>query len=359
MKNFLTVCSGFLLLLIALPLVPSDFWLFRTFDYLLFQILLLLLTALAAWSILLKKRSGGWWIMTGLLVAAGMYGVYRIYHYLPGTGVEMEVAERRDQANDLTLLIANVYQHNNRTEDLIRLVQKHRPDLLLGLETDRKWCRALEPLHQDYPYRQEVPLENTYGMLLYSRLPLHNLQVHYLVQEDIPSIETEVALPSGRLVRFYGVHPRPPVPGESLWSTGKDKELILIGEQIRKLEPSYRPVVVAGDFNDVAWSFTTQLFRRVSGLLDARRGRGFFNTFPVNFPLLRFPLDQIFTSSHFELVEMQRLPSIGSDHFPLFIHLQSHQPFQQDQPAPKADSTDLEKAEEILDKEAPKQEEGR
>jgi endonuclease/exonuclease/phosphatase (EEP) superfamily protein YafD len=77
-----------------------------------------------------------------------------------------------------------------------------------------------------------------------------------------------------------------------------------------------------GDLNDVAWSHTTELFRKVSRLLDPRRGRGFYSTFSAHYWWLRFPLDYIFCSSDFGLVTMRRLPRFGSDHFAMFIQLQ-------------------------------------
>jgi hypothetical protein len=43
------------------------------------------------------------------------------------------------------------------------------------------------------------------------------------------------------------------------------------------------------------------------------------STFPVNFSLLRFPLDHIFLSPEFRLIDFRRGPDIGSDHFPVFL----------------------------------------
>ncbi|MCA1761159.1 MAG: endonuclease/exonuclease/phosphatase family protein, partial [Bacteroidales bacterium] len=115
---------------------------------------------------------------------------------------------------------------------------------------------------------------------------------------------------------FYGVHPEPPTPGSDTYE--RDTELLIIGKKIRE---SKNPTIVAGDLNDVGWSVTSKLFRKYSRLVDPREGRGLFNTYNVNVPLLRYPLDHIFYSSDFGLLTLEKLKDIGSDHFPLMIGL--------------------------------------
>jgi hypothetical protein len=83
--------------------------------------------------------------------------------------------------------------------------------------------------------------------------------------------------------------------------------------------------VVAGDLNDVAWSHTTRLFQRTSGLLDPRVGRGLYSTFHAAYPFLRWPLDHVFFSREFRLRRLERLPAFGSDHFPILVEV-SYEP---------------------------------
>jgi endonuclease/exonuclease/phosphatase (EEP) superfamily protein YafD len=137
------------------------------------------------------------------------------------------------------------------------------------------------------------------------------------------------------------LHPKPPVPDEALYSTAKDKELMKVA---LKIENYKDPCIVMGDLNDVAWSYVTELFRKVSGLLDPRRGRGFYSTFSANHWWMRFPLDYIFCSSHFGLISMHRMPHNGSDHFAMFIHLQYHEELKYKQEEPEADRKEKEDA---------------
>ena len=109
-----------------------------------------------------------------------------------------------------------------------------------------------------------------------------------------------------------------------------------------------QPAVVAGDLNDVAWSPTSELFLRVSGLLDPRIGRGFYNTFDANIPPLRFPLDHVFHSNCFKLVQLKRLAYVGSDHFPILIELCYEPQAPDEQPETQQRSGDAEDARDKL-----------
>jgi endonuclease/exonuclease/phosphatase (EEP) superfamily protein YafD len=247
------------------------------------------------------------------------------------------------------LLVCNVYQDNRKTEKCLRCIRENDPDIIILVETDSWWKSQLAPLEEIYPYRVLKPLDNTYGMLMYSRLELIDPEVKYLVEEDIPSIHTRVRLPSGDLFHLYSVHPEPPVPQENPRSTERDAELLIVAKQAKGCQ---LPVIVAGDLNDVAWSYTTELFMKVSGLLDPRRGRGFYNTFHAKYWFLRWPLDHVFCSRHFQLFNLKRLDAMGSDHFPILIELELDYKRQEENGREEmhADAEEQEVAEEKIDK---------
>jgi endonuclease/exonuclease/phosphatase (EEP) superfamily protein YafD len=207
---------------------------------------------------------------------------------------------------------------NRSADGLLRSIRFRRPDLVLVLEADRWWEQRLREIEAEYPHTVKQPQDNTYGMLLYSRRELLAPRVEFLIQADVPSIHAQVRLGSGDLCQVHALHPHPPSPLGRDTTTNRDAELLVVGNRVRH---SAGPALVAGDLNDVAWSRTTTLFQRVSGLLDPRKGRGMFNTYNARSALLRFPVDHVFHSHHFMVAELTRLPAFGSDHFPIFVVL--------------------------------------
>jgi endonuclease/exonuclease/phosphatase (EEP) superfamily protein YafD len=113
-----------------------------------------------------------------------------------------------------------------------------------------------------------------------------------------------------------------------------------------------RPAIVIGDLNDVAWSATTRLFQKTSGMLDPRVGRGMFSTFHAKHAWLRWPLDHIFISPEFTVASLARLGYFGSDHFPMYARLCYNPPAAAVQQAPEADPADREIAEDKIEKAA-------
>jgi endonuclease/exonuclease/phosphatase (EEP) superfamily protein YafD len=207
---------------------------------------------------------------------------------------------------------------NRHYDRFLQVVRETDPDVILAVEVDDRWLTQLQPLEHTYAYVVRQPQNNMYGMILLSRLKLIEPQVRFLVQSAIPSIHTEIELRNGVRIAFYGLHPPPPEPIRNQDATLRNAELVLVGRDSRQYQ---RPTVVAGDLNDVAWSHTTKLFLRLSGLLEPRVGRGLYKTFKANNPLFRIPLDHVFHSPCFTLVALRRLKHIGSDHFPICIDL--------------------------------------
>ncbi|SFH13177.1 endonuclease/exonuclease/phosphatase family protein [Methylobacterium gossipiicola] len=336
--------GGLLVLATLLPFLRSDAGFIRTFDFPRLQVAVAILPVIALLLAFARDASG--LVLAAALVACFAYQLTRIVPFTPLHAPQAvaaaEVTGREDRR--VSILVANVLQDNTDHDALLRLVTRHDPDLVLLLETDDRWRDALAPLRARYPHAVEQAQPNTYGLLFYAKLPLEDPRIRFLLEDDVPSIRTGVVLPSGDRFTFHGVHPRPPHPGHS--SAPRDAELVMVAHEVRK---TGGPAVVAGDLNDVAWSRTTTLFQKISGLLDPRIGRGLFPTFNANWPMLRWPLDHVFFSDDFLLGRLERLPHIGSDHFPILISLYRSEAAPKVQEAPRADAADLEAGREAIE----------
>lgn len=260
------------------------------------------------------------WILFALSLAALLHCLRLIYPYTRFSRKKsLTFKGETTRQQQLSLLSANVYMHNSNYNALLELVQDKNPDIILLLECDDKWLNAVDTqLRNTHPFSIRHPLPNTYGILFYSKYSLKEAKVQFLVEDDVPSVHTIIGVENGLKVQFFGLHPKPPTPGENYKSLARDAELVTIGRQAKA---SGLPCIVAGDLNDVAWSHTTRLFTRISGLLDPRVGRGFFNTFNAHWPLLRWPLDHFFLDYNFKVRSIERLENFGSDHFPIYIDL--------------------------------------
>lgn len=332
-----------IVLLTILPLSRVTHWTIRILDFPRLQILsisIILLIVILLFTDLQKPIT---WLLISLTTLCLSWHLWWILPYTFLWKKEV-ISCKNNRENTLSIITSNVLTPNKNAEALIQLVKNHQPDILITLESDLWWEQQLSVLESDMPFTIKCPLDNLYGMHLYSKLPLHDSEISFLVEKDVPSIHVCIEMMTGQQVRAHFLHPSPPSPTENSKSSERDAELIIVGKSAAK---SKLPTIVAGDLNDVAWSSTTQLFRKISGLLDPRVGRGIFNTFHVSYPFLRWPLDHLFHSKHFTLCSIKRLPSIGSDHFPLFTVLALNSEFNSQQEGLQKNSDDVDRSEVI------------
>jgi endonuclease/exonuclease/phosphatase (EEP) superfamily protein YafD len=236
--------------------------------------------------------------------------LWRILPFTPFWPKEVHQAANAS-APVIGMIVSNVGLENRNVEALADFIDAQAPDLVLLLGCDAWWLDQLKRKLVDYPHSVLHPRDDAYGMAFYSKLELVQPHVRFISGDESPSIHTGVRLKNGDLFRVHGLHPPPAAK-----YAAQNAELMVLG---RELTQDVLPCIVAGDINDVAWSSATRLFCSVSGLLDPRIGRGPLPTFPVNFSLLRFPLDHVFLSPEFRLIDFGRGHDIGSDHFPVFL----------------------------------------
>lgn len=330
------------------PFIRSANWFIRLGDFPRLQILIILVFSLVFHFLFVfnAKNYFDYFLSLSLIIAI-IYQAYCIYPFTFLHRKEVQKArEHDDDSTNFSLLIFNVLMENENHAQVVELIKNINADVVLLAEPNQRWADNLLELKEFYKYEVSHLLENHYGMMFFSKLDIHDTEIQFIIQEDIPSIHTQIKLKSGDNIAFHGVHPRPPVPEERGRSTERDGELLLVGKAVSE---SNLPCVVAGDMNDAAWSYSTKLFRRISGLLDPRIGRGFYNTFHAQYPIFRLPLDHVFHSHHFRLIKLERIKnSCGSDHFPVYVELSYEKSATAEQGKPVANPTENKEAKEII-----------
>ena len=312
MSTTLLVISIILLILHILPFIRNQHWVFRVPDFirpqLLFLQLLSLIVVLFYW-----KEIDLSIVITFILLFCIAYNCYvfvRFTKFWRSTTYKASI----NHSENIKVISVNVFQFNTEYHRLIELVRKEQPDILLTMESNQDWENALQELKDEYSNFKEIALENTYGMHFYTKLKVRSIQVHYFVSDDLPSLEVELKTEDGYRFIFFGVHPPPPSPTEEETSKERDGDLLSVAKRAKKQK---LPVVITGDFNTVAWSRVSVLFKKASGLIDARYGRGYLATFHAKYWFFRIPLDLLYHSADVFVEDLKILPSIGSDHFPM------------------------------------------
>lgn len=304
---------SFLLALITfLPLIDHSHWTIRILDFGKIQLLSIQLIIVCL-GILFLDFTYYSLSSTVLLVLSLGFNFFVLFRY--SRLVRKRNKDKSSKSSQsVSLLSVNVYQFNKSYHRFIDLVEEESPDFFLTIESNQDWENAMSGLELQYPYVHKVAKENTYGMHFYSKLKILAVNEHYFVANDIPSLEVDLQTNDGHLFSVFCVHPPPPSPTEEPTSKERDGELMSVAKRMTHLA---QPCLVIGDFNDVSWSKSSLLFKKISRLVDARIGRGVLSTFHARFWLLRFPLDLIYHSSDIYIQEISVLRDIGSDHLPL------------------------------------------
>ena len=163
------ILAGLVVFASVWGLLPLDHWWVRGVDFPRIQILVIGLVSFIGLLVLTPQWES--WNILLILALIGAVGL-QLRMVLPYTRLwkqEVRQALPIPDAVQLKLMVSNVLTPNDNTQALVSLVQQKQPDIYY-LESDQKWQQALSVIEPDYPYTVKVPLDNLYGMHLYSSL---------------------------------------------------------------------------------------------------------------------------------------------------------------------------------------------
>lgn len=293
------------------PMTGSHAWWIRGWDFPRVQI------AVAAFLVfLLAIPLSGWprWTILVAMAVCGLYQAWRIFPFTPLAGKEIAIQKQRD--DDIRAMAINVEMTNDDFAAVIRAIEDEDPDILFLMETNQAWVDALEKVLARYDTVLREPQENYYGLVFATRLKVREAETVQLTVEETPTVFATLEDRAGRVFRFVGLHPQPPVPGVD---TEERDAQTLYGARFARKTPE--PVIVMGDFNDACWADSAQLFKTAGEYVDVRAGRGLYASFHARHWWFRCPIDQLYLTEGVALTNFEIGPYVGSDHFPVIARV--------------------------------------
>jgi len=293
------------------PMTGSNRWWIRGWDFPRAQI-----AALAALTALIAVPLGGWigWLVLGVALICGAYQAWRIFPFTPLAPEDIAIQNQRD--DDVHCVAMNVEMINDDFEAVRQVVRDEDPDILFLMEMNQTWTDEMEEVLERYDTVVRIPQDNYYGLVWATRLKVRDVETVQLTIEKTPTLFAVMEDRSGRVFRFIGMHPKPPVPGVD--TEERDAQTLYAARFARETP---EPVVVMGDFNDAVWSDTAQLFKKAGEYVDVRAGRGFYSSFHARYWWFRCPIDQLYLTEGVALTRFEIGPYVGSDHFPVIAHV--------------------------------------
>jgi len=229
------------------------------------------------------------------------------------------------EPGNFRLLIANVNTQNQNYDAVLTFAQQTDPDLALFMEVDDRWVEQLNALTTTLPHFSGRADPYNFGIVLYSRQPLANVELVDFSADSTPSLITTLTV-NDQPLTLVGTHPLPPVKPTFFHS--RNRQLDLLGQYLQTVEP---PQIVIGDLNITMWSPYYQRFIRQTGLKNARDGFGILPSWPTrttyrSMPdwmtgLLAIPIDHGLLSPELTVTDVRVGPNVGSDHRPVVIDL--------------------------------------
>ncbi|WP_269537653.1 endonuclease/exonuclease/phosphatase family protein [Cerasicoccus fimbriatus] len=215
-------------------------------------------------------------------------------------------------APTMRAMLFNVNSQLGDPNQVRAVIEAQDPDILVLEEISDDWVMALEPVLQRYPHSVVRPRSDNFGIGLYSRIPLENVQTHYLGGSEVPTLTATLETPSGGL-DIIATHPLPPMSND--YAAAHRAQM---GELAGLVQPG-RSTLLIGDLNATPWDASFRRLLRDSGLRDSMRGFGVQPSWPSQIWFLRIPIDHVLHSEHISIVDREVLADAGSDHFPIVV----------------------------------------
>jgi len=208
----------------------------------------------------------------------------------------------------LRVVSLNVLFENSHHDRVLDFIRQESPDLVLLLEVDSSWQPALETLESQFSHSLFETSKGSFGIALFSQLPLENLQRIEIGSTGIPSITATVRL-AGTPVQIVGTHFMSPMSNRR--SRLRNEQLISTAHEMAQIS---RPSLLLGDLNITPWSPFFRDLLKLGKLHNSQTGFGIQPSWMAS-----LPIDHLLHSDEIVILDRRIGPYVGSDHRPLIV----------------------------------------
>lgn len=211
-----------------------------------------------------------------------------------------------DGAKTLHMMQFNLNFRNKEMSRLKHYLRQSEIEVVTLQEVTAKHKEALETLKDLFPYQTYCDFQAVGGVAILSKFPFVSGSLvcgkDGLVKVRIKAKDKDI--------NIISIHLYWPYPHTQYAQVQRLKSVL------SKLKGS---TVIAGDFNAVAWSHTTEMIEQASDT-NVVEGLRFSINLPKIIPFLprlMLPIDQVLVSRDLEVFDIFVEKSLGSDHLPI------------------------------------------
>jgi endonuclease/exonuclease/phosphatase (EEP) superfamily protein YafD len=232
----------------------------------------------------------------------------------------LPLASDKNADDKIKILIWNVLLTNSQATEIVKFVEREKPDIVALIEVNPDLDHELDKLKVQYSASSSKPAWNSGGMVVMSRLPETSFDILYPGNHWMPAIELSHQ-PSGvsQPLRILTVHTVSPKPAEGYRTIQRNHQLASISEWASK---QTSPAMIVGDFNVTPWSPSFRRLMDAGRLLDSSWYRGYLPSFPASLGMLGIPIDHVLGNNQIEFLSRRNLyETHNSDHCPVVVEV--------------------------------------
>lgn len=224
-----------------------------------------------------------------------------------------------------TLMLINLNTNNHEYNDVTKYIHEVNPNTVMISELTPEWLNYFTAHLKDYPHSITAARLDTYGIGVYSKVPLSDGKIEYFGKSGHPSIVAKLTSFETPITLLH-THIQGPVK-ERFFDWHRD-QFEAMTPRVRQLP---HPLIVSGDMNSNAWTYLLKDFLLTMKLSDSQWGRGIRFTWPAPFywrhwPFPMLTIDHVFASDDVVILSRKLGKPIHSDHYPVIVEIANTRP---------------------------------